>query len=62
MQVLTSGKPCHVVDAEGAPFMPKVVAFANTREGYARLDALLAEATAQASPAEVVIGCEATGP
>jgi transposase len=59
------GKTLHhayVVDAEGVPCMPKVVAFANTREGYARLDALLAEATAQALPTEVMIGCEATGP
>lgn len=59
------GKTLHhayVVDAEGTPCVPKVVAFANTREGYTRLHALLAEATGQAAPAEVTIACEATGP
>lgn len=59
------GKTLHhayVVDAEGTPWVPKVVAFANTREGYARLDALLAEATAQASPATVVLRSSCSSP
>jgi transposase len=59
------GKTLHhayVLDAEGTPCVPTVVAFANTHEGYARLDALLAEATAPATPAAVMVGGEATGP
>jgi transposase len=52
----------YVVDAQGTPCMPKVMAFANTREGYDGLYALLAETTARALPAEVIVGCEATGP
>jgi transposase len=59
------GKTLHhayIVDAEGTPCVPKVVAFANTRAGYARLFTLLAEATGQATPAAVMVGCEATGP
>jgi transposase len=51
-----------VVDAEGTPCVAKVVAFANTHEGSARLHTLLAEATGQVAPAEVTIACEATGP
>lgn len=42
--------------------MPKVIAFTNTRAGYAQLFALLAEATAQAAPVEITVGGEATGP
>jgi len=42
--------------------MAQVVALAHTREGYARLFTLLAEATGQAAPTEVTVGCEATGP
>jgi hypothetical protein len=52
----------YVLDAEGMPCVPQVVAFANTRAGDARLYTLLAEATAQATPTQVIIGCEATGP
>jgi transposase len=59
------GKTLHhasVVDAEGTPCVMKVLTFTNTREGYARLFTLLAEATGQAAPTEVTVGCEATGP
>jgi transposase len=51
-----------VLDTEGNPCVPKATAFAHTREGYDRVQALLHEATSQATPAEVTIGCEATGP
>jgi len=34
----------------------------NPREGYTRVQALLAAATGQAAPAEVPLACEATGP
>lgn len=46
------GKTLHhayIIDAEGMPCVPKVAAFANTREGYAHLFTLLAEATGQAA-------------
>lgn len=59
------GKHTHyvfVVDAEGSPCLPKGKAFANTREGYAQLYAAIEQATAQALPCEVTVGCEATGP
>jgi transposase len=59
------GKATHhayVVDAEGIPCMPKVLVFANTRAGYTQLFTMLAEATAQAAPTAVTVGCEATGP
>jgi transposase len=59
------GKQRHyacVLDADGAPCLPNATAFANTREGYARLYTTLQEATAHASPTEVTVGCEATGP
>lgn len=59
------GKTLHhayIVDAEGRPCVAKVTAFANTRQGYACVFALLAEATGQAAPTEVTVGCEATGP
>jgi transposase len=59
------GKSMHhayVVDAEGTPCIPKVLAFANTRAGYTQLFTMLTEATAQAEPTEVTVGCEATGP
>jgi transposase len=59
------GKTVHhayVLDAEGTPCVPKVLAFPNTRAGYEQLYTLLAEATDRASPAEVTVGCEATGP
>jgi transposase len=59
------GKAMHhayVVDAEGTPCIPKVLAFANTRAGYTQLFTTLTEATAQAAPTEVTVGCEATGP
>lgn len=51
-----------VVDTEGTPCLPKAMAFGNTREGYAQLHATIQEATAQAHPAEVTVGYEATGP
>jgi transposase len=41
-------KPLHhadIVDVEGRPCVAKVTAFANTREGYAHLFIVLAEAT-----------------
>jgi transposase len=59
------GKAMHhayVVDAEGTPCVPKVLAFANTRAGYTQLFTTLTEATAQAAPTAVTVGCEATGP
>jgi transposase len=59
------GKTVHhvyIVDGAGTPCVPKVVAFTNTREGYARLFTLLAEATGQVPPSAVTVGCEATGP
>ena len=59
------GKALHhadVVDAEGTPCVSKVLAFANTRAGYTQLFMLLTEATAQAAPTEMTVGCEATGP
>jgi hypothetical protein len=62
---LAIGKPLHhasIIEAEGTPGVPKVAAFANTREGYAHLFTLLAEATGQATPAAVMGGCEAPGP
>lgn len=39
-----------------------MTAFANTREDYTRLFTLLTEATGQATPTGVTVGCEATGP
>ena len=59
------GKQTHyafVVDADGTPCLPKAMAFVNTRQGYAQLHAAIQAATAQAHPAEVTVGCEATGP
>jgi len=51
-----------VLDAEGTPCGPHVLAFANTRAGYTRLLAMLTEATAHAAPVDVTGGCEAPGP
>jgi transposase len=51
-----------VVDAEGTPGVPKVLACANTRAGYPPWCTTLTEATAQAGPTKVTVGCEATGP
>jgi transposase len=59
------GKRTHyatVVDANGIACLPKTLKFANTREGYGQVQAAIAEATAHTSPAEVTVGCEATGP
>jgi transposase len=59
------GKRTHyaaVVDATGIACLLKTLKFANTREGYRQVQAAIAEATAHTSPAEVTIGCEATGP
>lgn len=59
------GKQTHyaaVVDGDGTPCLPKALAFANTCDGYAQLYAAVAEATAQAPPSAVTVGCEATGP
>jgi transposase len=59
------GKRTHyatVVDANGSACLPKILKFANTREGYGQVQAAIAEATAHTSPAEVTVGCEATGP
>jgi transposase len=59
------GKRTHyaaVVDVNGSPCLPKTLKFTNTREGYTQVQVAIAEATAQASPTEVTIGCEATGP
>jgi transposase len=59
------GKRTHyaaVIDADETPCLPKALAFANTHEGYRQLVTTLHEVTGQASPAEVTIGCEATGP
>lgn len=59
------GKRTHyaaVVDVNGSPCLSKTLKFANTREGYTQMQAVITEATAQASPSEVTIGCEATGP
>jgi hypothetical protein len=52
----------YVMDAEGTPCIPKVVAFAKTCAGYTQLFTMLTEATAQAGPTEMTVGCEATGP
>lgn len=52
----------YLLDANGTPCLPKAIAFANTRAGYARLEEHLQESTAPATPAEVTVGCEATGP
>jgi hypothetical protein len=54
------GKALHhdfVVDAEGTPCIPKVLAFANSRAGYTHLFTTLTEATGQAAPPEVPVGC-----
>jgi transposase len=51
-----------VVDAEGNPCLPKGLVFANRRAGYTHLCTTLTEATAQAAPTDVMVGCEATGP
>lgn len=59
------GKKTHYVygvDAEGAACLPRATAVANTHEGYAQLQVLIEEATAQSVPSTVTIGCEATGP
>jgi transposase len=61
---IDTGKTLHhalVVDATGTAWVPNVVPFANTRPGYTQLFALLAEATAQATPPEITVGCKATG-
>jgi hypothetical protein len=49
-------------EAEGTPCVPKVAACANTRGGSAHVFPLWAEAPGQATPAAVMVGCEATGP
>jgi hypothetical protein len=51
-----------VVAAHGSACLPKALQFAHTRQGYTQIQATIAEATAHASPTEVTIGCEATGP
>ncbi len=59
------GKPVHHADgleADGTPCVPKVLALPHTRAGDEQLYAQLAEATDRESPAEVSVGCEATGP
>jgi transposase len=59
------GKAMHhayVMDAEGTPCVPEVLAFANTHAGYSQLCTTLTEAMAQAEPTKVTVGCEATGP
>ena len=53
------GKRTHyaaVVDVNGSPCLSKTLKFANTREGYTQMQAVITEATAQASPSEVTIG------
>jgi transposase len=62
---LDVGKQTHyafVVDAAGIPCLPQAQAVTNTGEGYAQLLATIQEATARSAPAEVAVGCEATGP
>jgi transposase len=59
------GKQTHyafVVDAEGTPCLPKAMPFTNTREGYSELSTAVTAVTAQAEPAAITVGCEATGP
>lgn len=59
------GKHTHyayLLDANGTPCLPKAIAFANTRAGYAHLEEHLQKTTTPAVPAEVTVGCEATGP
>jgi transposase len=51
-----------VVEAAGTPCLPQGIAFPNTREGYAQLYAASTAARAQTPPAQVTVGCEATGP
>lgn len=59
------GKRTHyaaVGDANGMACLPTTLKFASTREGYTQVQAAITDATAQASPSEMTIGCEATGP
>jgi hypothetical protein len=59
IDVGTQTQDAVVVDADATPCLPKALAFANMREGYAQLYTALGEATAQTAPAVATDGCEA---
>jgi transposase len=58
----TTRHPADGLDAEGRPCLPHVLALAHTRAGSTRVLTMLTEAAIHASPADITVGCEATGP